>query len=91
MSRRKENQAHIVSWRSEMLDATEENLSPLYSFHRDHDFQRFEDVQGKTGWVVGVYDSIPQECGREAIPFQLVVYYDVDGLAVIDPSRVFYV
>lgn len=91
MSRKHENQSHIVTWHSEMLGAHEENLSPLYSFSQEHDFQRFEDVTGRTGWVVGVYDAIPQVCGREPIPEMLIVYYDLDGLACIDPSRIFYV
>lgn len=91
MSHKYERRTHIVTWHCDMLDAHEENLSPLYNFHNERDFARFEDLSGKTGWVVGVYDAIPQDCGREPIPPMLIVYYDQDGLALIDPSRIFYV
>jgi len=84
--RRKEK---TVSWTSDMLGAHEEGLSPNYLFYQDHEFYRFIDFWGRTGWVVGEYSPTPQSLGHFSdVPGGVVVYYDNDGLAMLHPSMV---
>lgn len=87
MGRGKEKSIQLISFHSDFIGAHEEGLSPLYCFFQEHEFRRFEDVLGKTGWIVGVYDSIPQ-CHDRSTPEGVVVYYDDGYLAVVDPSRI---
>ena len=77
-----------LSWHSDILAADEENLSPLYYFYDDSQFERFVDTQGQEGWIVGEYASIKQGPGRPKGPAVVVVYYDRSGLATIDKSRI---
>jgi len=77
-----------ISWHSDILAADEENLSPLYYFYDDSQFERFVDTLGQEGWIVGEYASIKQGPGRPKTPTAVVVYYDQDGLATIDKSRI---
>lgn len=86
MTQTREKQTGVVTWHSELLGVTETGLSPLYCFYGDPKLTRFEDIMGKTGWIVGEYDSIPQV--RGATPGGVVVYYDDGYLAVIDASRI---
>ena len=77
-----------ISWHSDILAADEENLSPLYYFYDDSQFERFVDTLGQEGWIVGEYASIKQGPNRPRVPAMLVVYYDHSGLATIDKSRI---